>query len=253
MDILNQLSYGLQHNEFTIYLQPKINFETSEIEGFEALSRWNSHVLGAVSPAIFISAAEQSGKIREIDTLVIKKVLSWQQQRLIKGLKIVPIAVNISPDHFYYESFINDFLALLSKYNVPTQYIKLEVTESIELVDFSKAKDILSTLKSAGINSSIDDFGVGFSSLSYLPQLPFSEIKIDRSFVNAMDDPGMHAVVQTIVQLASNLHMCAVAEGIETLEQFMMLKAMGCHTGQGFYFYKPMPLEEATTLLDLKL
>ena len=166
------------------------------------------------------------------------------------NLKIVPIAVNISPDHFYHETFINDFLTLLGEYNVPAKYIKLEVTESIELVDFSRAKAILVALKSSGIDSSIDDFGVGFSSLSYLPQLPFSEIKIDRSFVNAMDDPGMQAVVRTIIQLASNLNMRAVAEGIETLEQLKLLKAMGCNVGQGYYFYKPLSIDEAIILLD---
>lgn len=252
MDILNQLSYGLEQQEFTVHLQPKINFATLEIEGFEALSRWHSHRLGFVSPAVFIPIAEQAGKIKDIDTVVLRQVLQWQQHRLTNGLKTVPIAVNISPDHFYDPAFTTDFLALLQTYDVPADYIKLEVTESIELVDFKRAKTILATLKEAGIKSSIDDFGVGFSSLSYLPQLPFSEIKIDRSFVNAMDDAGMHAVVQTIVQLAKNLHMCAVAEGIETMEQYKMLKEMGCPTGQGYYFYKPMPLEEAALLLNEK-
>lgn len=250
MDTLNQLSYGLQHDEFTFFLQPKMNLQTAQIEGFEALSRWNSHVLGSVSPAVFIPIAEQAGKIRDIDKKVINGVLNMQRQRLSNGLKTLPIAVNISPDHFYHESFVQDFLSLLRKYDVPPQFIKLEVTESIELVDFLKAKDILSQLKEAGIESSIDDFGVGYSSLSYLPKLPFAEIKIDRSFINAMDDSGMIAVVQTIVQLASNLKMRSVAEGIETFEQFNMLKAMGCHTGQGYYFYKPIPIEEATKLLD---
>lgn len=253
MDILNQLAYGLRHEEFTVHLQPKINFETLDIEGFEALSRWHSHILGHISPAIFIPIAEQVGKIKEVDTLVLRQVLKWQQQRLLNNLKTVPIAVNISPDHFYADSFTTNFLALLHAYEVPAQYIKLEVTESIELVDFKKAKAILDELKEAGVESSIDDFGVGFSSLSYLPQLPFSEIKIDRSFVNAMDNDGMHAVVQTIVQLAKNLHMRSIAEGIETYEQYEMLKKMGCPAGQGYYFYRPMPLDEATTLLNEKL
>lgn len=250
MDILNQLSYGLTHEEFSVVLQPKINFDSAKIDGFEALARWQSHTLDHVSPAVFIPLAEQSGKIKEIDTIVIKTVLQFQLHRLKNNLKIVPIAVNISPDHFYHETFINDFLTLLNDYNVPAKYIKLEVTESIELVDFSRAKAILVALKSAGIDSSIDDFGVGFSSLSYLPQLPFSEIKIDRSFVNAMDDSGMQAVVRTIIQLASNLNMRAVAEGIETLEQLKLLKAMGCHVGQGYYFYKPLSIDDAIILLD---
>lgn len=124
------------------------------------------------------------------------------------------------------------------------------MTESVELFDFQKAKEILLELKQFGYESSIDDFGVGFSSLSYLQQLPFSEIKIDRSFINDINDSGMYAVVQTIVQLASNLNMHAVAEGIETLEQFVLLQKMGCRTGQGYYFHKPMSFEDAKKLLN---
>ena len=106
------------------------------------------------------------------------------------------------------------------------------------------------TFNCKGIESSIDDFGVGYSSLSYLPQLPFSEIKIDRSFINEMAEPGMLAVVQTIIQLAKNINMRAIAEGIETKEQLTMLQQLGCPAGQGFYFYKPMPIEEAEKLLE---
>lgn len=253
MDTLNQLTYGLEHNEFFVHLQPKVNFNTLTIEGFEALSRWHSHVLGTVSPAIFIPIAEQAGKIQEIDTLVLRQVLQWQHYRLSNQLKTVPIAVNISPDHFYDSHFLQNFLELLHFYHVPPEYIKLEVTESIELVDFKKAKSILVSLKQHGIESSIDDFGVGFSSLSYLPQLPFSEIKIDRSFVNSMGDTGMLAVVQTIIQLANNLQMHAIAEGIETSDQFEKLLAMGCSSGQGYYFYKPMSLDAAASLMNESL
>lgn len=250
MDVRNQLTYGLQHKEFYVVLQPKININTLEIEGFEALCRWNSHMLGPVSPAVFIPLAEQTGKIKKIDELVMKQVLRWQRKRLDSDEKTVPIAINISPVHFYEERFVKQVVNLIKRYRVPPHLIKLEVTESMELVDFSKAKEILSELRQHGIECSIDDFGVGFSSLSYLQQLPFREIKIDRSFINAMDNPGMHAVVHTIVQLASNLQMNAVAEGIETPEQFESLKKMGCHTGQGYYFHKPLDLKDAAKLIN---
>ncbi|WP_346234566.1 EAL domain-containing protein [Lysinibacillus telephonicus] len=250
LDILNQLRFGIQNEEFTVHLQPKVNLMTAEIEGFEALARWYSPVLGNVSPAEFIKVAEQAGKIRELDNIILKKVLQFQNERQMKGLKMVPIAVNISPVHFYHESFVNDFITLVNQYNVSSQFIKIEVTESVELFDFQKAKEILLELKQFGYESSIDDFGVGFSSLSYLQQLPFSEIKIDRSFINDINDSGMYAVVQTIVQLASNLNMHAVAEGIETLEQFVLLQKMGCRTGQGYYFHKPMSFEDAKKLLN---
>lgn len=252
MDILNQLAYGLQHEEFEVYLQPKINFQTIEVEGFEALSRWNSSKLGFISPVKYIPIAEQTGKIKAIDLLNFKQILAWLQNRIDENKKILPIALNISPDHFYDPDFLQNIRNTFYQYNVPPHYIKLEVTESIELVDFAKAKDILDQLRLMGIECSIDDFGIGFSSLSYLPQLPFSEIKIDRSFVSAMNEPGMYAIVQTIIQLAKNIQMRPVAEGIETEEQLAMLQQLGCPAGQGYYFYKPMSIIEAEQLLDMK-
>jgi PAS domain S-box-containing protein len=250
MDTLNELTYGLKNNEFTIHLQPKMNIKTGRIDSFEALSRWHSKVLGTVPPSVFIPLAEQAGHIKEIDTVVLEKVLSWIKTRLDLGKKVVPVAVNISPDHFYDELFIPNLKLILAKYNIPRYYLKFELTESIELVDFNRAKEILNELKRLGIDCSIDDFGVGYSSLSYLPKLPFSEIKIDRSFISAIHDTGMYAVVQTIIQLASNLQMRAVAEGIETLEQYIMLKNMGCHSGQGYFLHKPMTTDVANALLD---
>lgn len=232
------------------FLQPKINFQTIEVEGFEALSRWNSSKLGFISPVKYIPIAEQTGKIKAIDLLNFKQILVWLQNRINENKKILPIALNISPDHFYDPDFLQNIRDIFYQYNVPPHYIKLEVTESIELVDFKKAKEILNQLRLMGIECSIDDFGIGFSSLSYLPQLPFSEIKIDRSFVSAMNEPGMYAIVQTIIQLAKNIQMRPVAEGIETEEQLAMLQQLGCPAGQGYYFYKPMSITEAEQLLD---
>lgn len=250
MEISNQLAYALHHEEFVVYLQPKINFTTIEVEGFEALSRWNSSKLGFISPFKYIPIAEQTGKIKEIDLLNFKNILIWLQNRMNKGKKILPVSLNISPDHFYDPLFLENIRNTFNQFNVPPQYIKLEVTESIELVDLKRAKDILDQLKALGIECSIDDFGVGFSSLSYLPQLPFSEIKIDRSFVSSMNEPGMYAIVQTIILLAKNIQMRTIAEGIETKEQLVMLQQLGCPAGQGYYFYKPMPIAEADQLLD---
>lgn len=250
MEIFNQLTFGIQNEEFHVHLQPKINFQTLEVEGFEGLSRWHSHVLGFVSPVQFIPIAEQTGKIKDIDLLNFKTVLAWLQKRLDEGKKILPVALNVSPNYFYDRDFLKNTISIFEQFQVPAHYIKFEVTESIELIDITKAKDILMQLNKLGIKSSIDDFGVGYSSLSYLPHLPFSEIKIDRSFINSMKEPGMYAVVQTIIQLANNIQMRAIAEGIETEEQLAMLQQLGCPAGQGYYFHKPMPIEEAEKLLD---
>ena len=121
MEIFNQLSYALKNGEFEVYLQPKINFETIKIEGFEALSRWNSHKLGNISPIKYIPIAEQSGKVKEIDLLNFKIILNWLQNRLIDGKKVLPISINISPDHFYDPYFLDNILATFHQFQVPAQ------------------------------------------------------------------------------------------------------------------------------------
>ena len=250
IDVLSQLTKAITEEQIVPYLQPKIDLKTGEISGFEALARWVSPVLGFVAPSVFIPVAEDTGKIREIDQMILIKVLQWLRHRLDNHIVVHPVSVNISPKHFYYASFIEEFTDIVSHYNIDPSLIIVEVTESVELVDVLKAKKILKSLQSFGFKTSIDDFGVGFSSLSYLQQLPFNEIKIDRSFINTIEEADMSAVVQTIIQLANNLTMSSVAEGIETAAQYDSLKTMGCVTGQGYYFYKPMPLKEIDQLLE---
>lgn len=161
-----------------------------------------------------------------------------------------PVSVNISADHFYYPTFVEDFTKKVDRYNIDHRLIKVEVTESIELNDMQRAKDVISELTELGFDVSIDDFGMGYSSLSYLQQLPFREIKIDRSFINNLIDQRMHAVMRTIVQLSKDLSLRSVAEGIETPEQQQKMIDIGCDIGQGYYFYRPMPLDEINKILQ---
>lgn len=253
MTISNHLSHAIQRQEFDVNLQPKVNLLTGEITSFEALARWISPNLGIIPPSVFIQVAENSGKIRSIEMQVLHKVLKWLSSRKAKGQKLYQVAINVSTDHFFHSSFINDLVNTVKDYKIDPQYIRVEITESIGLVDFELAKLIFEQLQLAGFESSVDDFGMGFSSLSYIQQLPFSEIKIDRSFISKMDNEGTLAIVRTIVQLANNLNMESIAEGIETIEQLTILRSMGCQSGQGFYFYKPMPLHEVDELLRLQL
>lgn len=250
MKIFNQISSALQNNEFEVYLQPKVQLDTGKIIAFEALARWKSSELGFVPPDVFIPMAENLGRICELDQQLLGKVLRWHQDRKAKGLPLYQVAVNISTAHFFEERFVQDVLALVRKSGIDPKYIRLELTESIGLVDFEEAKKKFNALLDAGIQSSIDDFGVGFSSLSYLHQLPVSELKIDRSFLLNINDPGNAATVQTIIQLSGNLDMTAIAEGIEEEEQIAILRAMGCKYGQGYYFYKPMDIASANKLLE---
>ncbi len=249
MTIANELVRALAVNGLDVYLQPKVDLATGVISSFEALARWNSPVLGQVPPGVFITIAENIGKIIELELVVFEKVLKWQRERMRKEKKMYQVAVNVSVDHFFHPTFLQSFSQLVAKFKVPPKYIRIEITESIGLVDFNLAKQLFEKLNQLGFEISIDDFGVGYSSLSYLPQLQVSELKIDRSFIKALHEPGTYAVVMTIIQLAKNLNVLTVAEGIEEVHQIEALVALGCEVGQGFYFYKPMPFEEINYLI----
>ena len=228
MTVLNHLSYALKNREISMNLQPKVDLRTGEIQSIEALARWNSPILGFVSPEVFISVAENAGKVREIDLQILELVLQWLSRRKRSGKALVKVAVNISPDHFYHPNFIKAIVELLRKYEIDPDCIILEVTENIGLVDFQTALMIIQELNSYGFKTSVDDFGMGFSSLSYLQKLPFAELKIDRSFINGIQETGTLAIVRSIIQLALNLGMTSVAEGIETEEQVEILRTLGC-------------------------
>ncbi|WP_416145320.1 EAL domain-containing protein [Planococcus koreensis] len=246
--IANELTAAIKREEIDVHLQPKVELDSGKITGFEALARWFSADLGTISPEVFIPVAEKSGKIRELEQLVMKKVLCWLQKQRDLGMELRQVAVNISTDHFFHHSFIPYLVDIAAQYDIEPSWIRLEITERIGFVDIETAYKVFNRLKVFGFTSSIDDFGTGYSSLSYLQKLPVHEIKIDRSFISNMHEPATMAIVRTIIQLAENLHMLAVAEGIETDEQRRMLINLGCRVGQGYYFYRPMSLDEANLL-----
>lgn len=252
MAIFNALTKAVAANEIDVHFQPKVNLETRDIIGFEALARWYSPLLGQVPPDVFIPIAESTGKIIELETALLTKVLNWQREQADLDKKMYQVAVNISVDHFFDTSFVELLKELVDRNNIEPKYIRLEITESIGLVDFERAILIFNELYKSGFEVSIDDFGVGYSSLSYLPKLQVSELKIDRSFISALDEKDTQAVVMTIIQLAKNLKLSVVAEGIEKECQIETLRSFGCTIGQGFYFYKPMPLHEINELLQEK-
>lgn len=250
MRIMNHINMALEQDELSVYLQPKVSCGDKEIVSMEALVRWHSKELGFVSPADFLPAAESIGKIIDVDNVVIKKVVAWLQKRQHAGKKQYRVAVNISPEHFYAPSFVEDLLCLVSSYEVSPKNLIIEITENTGLVDIEKAINIMKELKKYGFAISVDDFGVGYSSLSYLQKLPFDELKIDRSFTNKITEKGTEAVVRAIIQLAQFFEMETVAEGIESEVEASILKTIGCSTAQGFLYYKPMPIEQVELLLD---
>ena len=246
--IANELAAALRREEIKVHLQPKVDMRSSKILGFEALARWHSPELGNIAPDVFIPAAEKNGKIRVLEQHVLKQVLEWLQKRQEQKLPLQQVAINISADHFFHHSFVPNLADMTMEYGIDPRFIQLEITERIGFVDIEAARKIFRQLTKYGFTSSVDDFGTGYSSLSYLQKLPVSEVKIDRSFISKMHEADTLAIVRTIIQLAENLGLTAVAEGVETEEQKQLLLILGCHVGQGYYFYRPMPLEDANIL-----
>ena len=246
--IANELAAALRREEIKVHLQPKVDMRTGRVMSFEALARWYSPELGNIAPDVFIPAAEKNGKIKILEQDVLKQVMEWLQNRREQGLELYQVAVNISADHFFHHSFVPNLVDMTAEYNIDRNLIQLEITERIGFVDIEAARKIFKQLTKYGFTSSVDDFGTGYSSLSYLQKLPVSEIKIDRSFISKMHESDTLAIVRTIIQLAENLDLLAVAEGVETEEQKQQLLDLGCHVGQGYYFYRPMPLEDANLL-----
>lgn len=246
--IANELTAALRRDEIKVHLQPKMDMRTGALLSFEALARWNSPDLGNIAPDVFIPAAEKNGKIRVLEQNVLNQVLGWLQKRQEQNLVLRQVAINISADHFFHHSFVPNLVDMTEKYGIDPRFVQLEITERIGFVDIEAARKIFRQLTKYGFTSSIDDFGTGYSSLSYLQKLPVSEVKIDRSFISKMHEADTLAIVRTIIQLAENLDLTAVAEGVETEEQKDQLLRLGCSVGQGYYFYRPMPMEDANIL-----
>jgi diguanylate cyclase (GGDEF)-like protein/PAS domain S-box-containing protein len=240
MRIEGKLRKALEHNEFVLYYQPKIELGTNRLVGVEALIRWNNKELGFVSPADFIPIAEELGLIIPIGTWILREAcrqcVEWQQL----GFKDLSVAVNISPRQFKDPSFIQTVVSTLEETGLSPHYLELEITESI-MEDIKQSSAILEKLKQVGVKVAIDDFGTGYSSLHYLCHLPIHTIKIDKSFVD-----GIHisaekvAILQTIIDMGHRLRFEVVAEGIETHDQVRFLINHSCRIGQGYYFNKPL-------------
>lgn len=250
LEILNELMVSIEKKEFQAFLQPKIELHRGRIYGFEALARWHSSKLGNISPVEFIPIAERAGLVRAIDLQIIESVLKWFQQRQYNGKKILPVAINISPEHFYHPDFVDHLIELVQKYYADPKYITIEITEGIGLIDIERAAQILKRLVDYGFSTSVDDFGIGYSSLSYLQKLKFTEMKIDKSFTSRIEELGTHAIVKAIVTLAHSLYITTVAEGVETEQQQKILKDLGVEIVQGYYHYKPLPYADVEQLID---
>ena len=237
--IENGLRLALKNNEFFLQYQPQILSNEKYLHGCEALIRWNQSG-NIISPAAFIPIAEQSGLIIPITEWVLREVCRQLTIWDALGLNIPIVSVNISARHFQRENMINNIKTILAEESTSPNRICLEITEGT-LIDASQCEQKLKELKDMGFSISVDDFGTGFSSLSYLKRFHLDELKIDKSFVDGIEkDESDRAIVSATLSMAHSLDMHVVAEGVETLMQLSYLKDKGCETIQGYYFSKPL-------------
>lgn len=235
------LDAAIETDQFELHYLPKWNLLTEQIEGVEALIRWQHPTRGLLYPNDFIPVAESTGQIRLLDLLVTKKALAQQKEWLNEGIEMGIVGVNISARSLKHPDFFEQLKSLITTSGVPTNKIEIEITETVMVENVEFAQIIFSELKALGVRVALDDFGTGFSSLSYLKDFEFQTLKIDRTFVmNYATNNTSLVLLKNIVQLGNELGVSVVAEGIETAQQQKDLYEMGCTTGQGFYLTKPL-------------
>jgi len=244
LTLASELKNSIQNNELMLFVQPKIDLKSRVVTSVEALIRWKHPTRGMVFPDQFIPFAEQTGLIRDITLWMIAEASKVSAQWLEKGISI-PIAVNISARDLIDSDFPNKVSEILKSMGSNTSLISLEVTESSIMDDPHRAKQTLLHLSEMGIKLAIDDFGTGYSSLSYLKELPVSELKIDKSFVMHIEDNlNDRIIVSSTIELAHNMGLHVVAEGIENIKVWKFLQEMNCDYGQGYYMSRPIPVSD---------
>lgn len=250
LNLEQALRLAITGEGLSLHFQPKVQLVDEQVYGVEALIRWQHPVLGSLSPAIFIPLAEETGLINDIGAWVVEEACRAMVRWRSAGFVLPRVAINIAVQQLENKDFPVWLEEVILGYNLTIDCFELEITETGLMKNELCALDTLSDLQKKGFRIALDDFGTGYSSLSYLRKLPLSTLKIDRSFVVDMgtDDVSL-SIVQTIVQLAHNLKLDLVAEGVEEEAQARQLLAMGCQQAQGFLYYKPLPELELVKLL----
>jgi EAL domain-containing protein (putative c-di-GMP-specific phosphodiesterase class I) len=242
---------ALVNEDIHVFFQPKVSLKDYDLIGAEALSRWivNGKV---VPPDSFIPILEETTRICELDFYVLEHVCRSIRDWLDHGLKPVKVSVNFSRRHLSNKHLVEDIVQMLDRYDVPHKYIEVELTETTIDADYEALKRIVYALRDMGIESSVDDFGMGYSSLSLIRDVPFKVLKIDKSFLGAKDmesDERQRAMMKHVISMANDLGMECIAEGVESMEHVQLLKESKCYMAQGFLFNKPIPQEEFEDIL----
>jgi EAL domain-containing protein (putative c-di-GMP-specific phosphodiesterase class I) len=245
LSLENRLRLALERNEFVLHYQPKMNLANGEPTGAEALLRWNDPQTGLVPPRRFIPVLEETGLIHDVGRWALNCAIEDYRQWCRSGLRALRIAVNVSPLQLRNRSFVAELKRALGSDAGAAAGLELELTESLIMEDVRFSIASLRAIRALGVSVAVDDFGTGFSSLSYLARLPVNTLKIDRSFVIDMaEGPQGLALVATIINLAHSLKLNVVAEGVETEEQSRLLRLLDCDEMQGYLFGKPVPRDE---------
>ena len=250
LEMERDLRHGLEKEQYLLHFQPKVDLIQGRITGMEALLRWQRTDDALVNPAEFIPMLEETGLIIEVGEWVLRESCRVARSWLDEGHDSIVMAVNVSARQFRQLDFVDKVYHILDETGLPPELLEIEVTEGILMEDTQASASTLEALKRHGIRIAIDDFGTGYSSLSYLQRYPIDTLKIDRAFVQDIENNNEGvAITTTIIALAHNLRLHIVAEGVETNKQLEFLTALGCHDIQGFLFSKPLPYEEFCELL----
>ena len=246
---------ALQNEEILVFYQPKISTATNAIVGAEALSRWH-HSGKLVMPQDFIPVLEQSMDICKLDFYVLDHVCRDLRRWLDEGKPAVPISVNLSRRHLIDLDLPNRILAIVDRHRVPHPFIEIELTETTTDVEFKDLKRIVTSLQESGICTSVDDFGIGYSSLNLIKEIPWNILKVDRNFLplnESASQSRQNIMFHHVVNMAKEIGLTCVAEGVETRVQRDILRKNGCDIAQGFYFDKPLPVREFEKRLERKV
>lgn len=236
-----RMEKALKNGEIIPFYQPKVDVDTGELVGAEALARWITPEGEMISPADFIPLCEKTGLITELDMSIFDQTLSFLRKNLQQGNRCVPISVNFSRLHLINDGFIHQIVDKLSKHQVPENLIQIELTESVVIGNHEMIMNLVNHLHDHKLQICIDDFGSGYSSLNMLKDIPIDILKIDQGFLEGSNENERKSVILSmIVQMANKLHTAIVMEGVETEENVQMMKELGCQVAQGFYYAKPM-------------
>lgn len=248
---LTEFQYALSNGRITYYLQPQVDMETGEIIGAEALTRWIDKDDSLISPATFIPALEESGFVVTLDKYIWQGVASWLRKRIDRGLRVVPVSLNVSRVDILACDVAEHMGALAAQYNLPPELMRIEITETAYTGESEAVDKLTADLHTRGFSTHMDDFGTGQSTLAMLKNVNVDVIKLDRTFASVDGNHGRSTqIISSMLEMAHSLHLPVVVEGIETNEQANMLRQMGARYAQGFLYYRPMQAEDFEALLD---